>query len=103
MDGETFIYDEGTYFPMPVGGYENLKAYLDEEIKSLNLRMHGTVQLSLTVSENGVPTEFYIEKGADDKLNMIAIQLIKDGPEWIPARDHGHKAISSSARVNVEF
>jgi membrane associated rhomboid family serine protease/antitoxin component YwqK of YwqJK toxin-antitoxin module len=85
LDGETYIYDEGTYFPMPVGGYEKLKAYFGEEIKSLNLSIHGKVQLSLTVSENGVPTEFYVENGADNKLTMIAIQLIKDGP-WVDSR-----------------
>lgn len=100
---ETYVYDVSTYFPMPVGGYKKLKDYLDNEIKSLKLPMHGTVQLSLTVSENGVPTEFYIEKSPNSKLDLIAIQLIKDGPAWIPAREHGHKAISGMARVSVEF
>lgn len=103
LDGQTFVYDVSTYIPMPVGGYAKLKEYLDQNIKSMNLGKHGVVELSLSVSENGNPTEFYVNKGADDELNQIAIQLIKDGPKWIPAREHGHKATSGSARVNVEF
>ena len=66
----------------PKNGWESYQKYLNANAVSPNGKK-GTYRVSFTVEKDGSLTNFEINKAADDATRQKAIQLIKDGPEWI--------------------
>ncbi len=77
--------------PYPVGGWEAFNNYLKED--AVTDDKTGTVKLSFAVDNKGELKDFKILKSTDTTLNAAAIDLIKDGPNWVPA--------STTKRVTV--
>ena len=102
-DGKTFVYDESSFFPIPEGGHNKLSNYLAEQTARYPAVERGTVRVSFRVTEKSVLTDFTVERGLSRQANEIAKEIIKNGPRWIPAREHGHKAVDGFAFVSVVF
>ena len=102
-DGMTYLYDQSSLFPMPEGGNEALLNYLEEAIKKSKVEKSGAVVLSFRVSTEGVLTEFKVEESLAGKSDSLAIELIRKGPRWIPARLHGHQFQNGYGHVTIEF
>ena len=101
--GETFLYDASSLFAMPEGGNERLLAYLNKSVAALNPDVHGKVRISFRVTINRVLTDFVVDESLNPELDAKAIELIKAGPPWLPARDHGHLPRSGWGWVTVQF
>jgi len=103
LDGETYVYDESSFYPMPDGGNGKLVQYLANRVKALNSNEHGRVQLIFRVTTRSVITEVEVMKSLNKELDAKAIEFIKEGPKWIPAREHGHLKRTGWGTVSVEF
>lgn len=103
LDGQTYMYDESSFYPMPDGGNAKLVQYLNQRVKELNPLVHGRVHLAFRLTTSGVITEFQVSKSLNKELDDKAIEFIKEGPKWIPAREHGHLKQTGWALVSVEF
>jgi membrane associated rhomboid family serine protease/antitoxin component YwqK of YwqJK toxin-antitoxin module len=102
-DGQTYVYDESSFFPMPEGGNVNLVQYLSKRVKALNSNEHGRVHLIFRVTTSSAITDFDVIKSLNKELDAKAIEFIKEGPKWIPAREHGHLKQTGWGTVSVEF
>ncbi len=102
-EGEHFVYDASSLFPMPEGGNGKLLDYLNKHVAQMKPTLHGKVKVSFRVTTNRVLTDFLVIDSLSPELDAKAIKLVKDGPGWLPARDHGHSPRSGTARVTVEF
>jgi hypothetical protein len=103
LDGQTYVYDESSYYPMPEGGNGKLVEYLQQRVKELNPSVHGRVHLMFRVTTNSVLTDFDVTKSVNEELDARAIELIREGPKWIPAREHGNVKRTGWGSVSVEF
>ncbi len=103
VDGQAYVYDESSFYPLPEGGNAKLVQYLKKRVSELNPSEHGNVNLTFRVTANKVITEFQIRKSLNKELDAKAIEFIKEGPMWIPAREHGHIVQSGWGYVSVEF
>jgi membrane associated rhomboid family serine protease/antitoxin component YwqK of YwqJK toxin-antitoxin module len=99
LAGETFTYDESSFFPLPEGGYKKLKEFL--QIKDASHT--GTVRLSFRVTTRSTLTDFKVLKSVSRETDERAKQILKAGPRWIPAKDHGHQAVDGFAQAEVVF
>lgn len=103
LDGQRFVYDGSSLFPIPEMGYPDLNNYLKEKTKALNPAQHGQVKVWFRVTLNGVLTDFQVDKSFAPEQDALVIEWLKNGPAWLPARDHGHYMRSGWTTVTVEF
>lgn len=103
LTGDTFIYDESSFFPLPVGGLKGLKEYLRQEVDKHHVNYSGVVRLNFRVTSQGSLTDFKILKSVSKEADELAKQILKEGPQWIPAKEHGHEIIDGFAYAEVEF
>lgn len=103
LNGQQYIYDGSSLFPIPEKGYKHLNSYLSENIMALKPAQHGVVKVWFRVTLNQVLTDFQIDKSLTPELDAKAIDLLKNGPTWLPARDHGHLMRSGWSSVVIEF
>lgn len=101
--GDVFYYDESSYFPVPQGGPENLKAYLKTEAQKTTTDQRGVVKLSFRVTAKGGITEILVEKSVSPELDLQAKEILLRGPAWIPGKDHGYEPVDSYSMVEVPF
>ena len=76
--------------PAPSTGTRRFNKYIRENLiteKAVQIGVEGTLSLSFFVNADGSLSDFKIITPIGFGLDEKAIQLIKDGPEWIPARD----------------
>jgi len=103
LDGQTFLYDASSFSAIPEGGNAKLVTYMANQVELLKPTQHGRVVLAFQVSAGGALSEFQVEKSLSTELDSKAIEFIKNGPPWIPAREHGHQARAGWGWVTVEF
>ena len=103
LAGNTFVYDESSFFPLPEGGLKKLKEYLRHEVGKYPVNFSGVVKLSFRVTPKGSLTDFKIVKSVSKEADELAKQILKEGPRWIPAKKHGHEIVDGFAYAEVEF
>jgi membrane associated rhomboid family serine protease/antitoxin component YwqK of YwqJK toxin-antitoxin module len=101
--GDTFFYDQSTYFPLPEGGYNELKRVLDAKAQALDRPHIGTVHVYFRVTFDGLLTDFEFEKDVSPEVKNIVKALLLEGPDWRPAREFGYKPVDGYGDVKVEF
>lgn len=82
----------------PKYGWENFQKYLNANSILPNGKT-GSSRVSFTVQKDGTLSNFEINKADDDMAGQKAIQLIKNGPEWVGSPQGQPKKIT----VTVEF
>lgn len=103
LAGETFIYDESSFFPLPSGGYQKLKEYLKESTEELETNTTGKVRLSFRVTMKGALTDFKVLQSVSPEIDEIAKKILIEGPRWTPAKNHGYESEDGFAYAEVEF
>ena len=91
LKGETFTYDESSFYPLPEGGFERFQEYLKAETKKIDPDELGHVKLSFRVTATGTLTDLRITQHATPLLDEKAKEILLAGPRWLPARRHGHE------------
>jgi membrane associated rhomboid family serine protease/antitoxin component YwqK of YwqJK toxin-antitoxin module len=102
-NGDTFVYTQSIFYPVPVGGFEELKRYLDFEAQKLDRPETGTIEVSFRVTSDGLLTDFEFEKTVAQDIREIIKQLLLNGPSWRPAREFGYRETDGFAEVKIEF
>jgi membrane associated rhomboid family serine protease/antitoxin component YwqK of YwqJK toxin-antitoxin module len=102
-DGEIFIYDASSLFPIPQGGFEKLNDYIRLETRRRATDTHGTAQLSFRVTVTGAITDIVVEKSITPELDEEAKKILLGGPTWMPATEHGQHAVDAFAFVTITF
>ncbi|HEX8039757.1 MAG TPA: rhomboid family intramembrane serine protease [Chryseosolibacter sp.] len=102
-EGETFVYDESSLYPMPEGGFEKLQQYVKSKPRAVREDELGHVKLSFKVTSRGALADVSIEQSASPRLDAKAKEILLNGPRWLPAREHGHKAVDAEVPLLIEF
>ncbi len=82
----------------PKNGWENFQKYLNANSVLPNGKT-GSSRVSFTVQKDGTLSNFEINKADNDMAGQKAIQLIKNGPEWVGSPQGQPKKIT----VTVQF
>jgi membrane associated rhomboid family serine protease len=102
-EGKTFIYDDTSLSPIPEGGFEKYREYLKARRKEVPEDELGHVKISFSVTATGGLTDVLITQGATARLDAKARDMVLNGPHWLPAREHGYKAVDAEASLLIEF
>jgi membrane associated rhomboid family serine protease/antitoxin component YwqK of YwqJK toxin-antitoxin module len=103
LNGETFVYDGSSLFPLPEGGLKKLQEYLQRAGAKADHDAAGTVRLSFRVTDKRHVTDFKVIRSVSKITDAAAKQIVKEGPRWIPAKEHGDKKTDGFAFVDIEF
>jgi antitoxin component YwqK of YwqJK toxin-antitoxin module len=103
LKGESVVYDASSEYPLPEGGYKKLNNYLREEASRVSTTLRGTVRLSFRVTTDKVLADIEVESSLSPELDEKAKEILRNGPAWIPAREHGQKAVEGYSVVAIDF
>lgn len=103
LNGETFVYDGSSLFPLPEGGFAKFKKYVKSETDKVKRDVNGQVRISFRVTESQEITDVAIEKSVSPELDAKAREILLKGPPWEPAKAHGYEPVDGFAFVVVEF
>ena len=86
------------------GGKKKLNMYFKENMKwkQGQFTVEGKVYISFIVSKNGNINQVKIIRSLCSTCDIEAIRLIKNMPNWIPAKKNG-KYIQSEIILSVDF
>ncbi|MDQ2770115.1 MAG: energy transducer TonB [Bacteroidota bacterium] len=89
----TQVYDSVGQPAVPLGGTGKYAQFLAGHQQyppaAMQRGAQGTVQVSFVVEKTGTVNEVKAETPVDPALDAEAIRLIKSGPHWTPAKNHG--------------
>lgn len=103
--GKLSFYDYTTNFPKPTDGIAAFQNYLDEFefAKSLNSEKSGKMTVIFQVNDKGELSDFRFKDSPGPLYEMQAIQLLKNGPKWIPAKQYAQLPFSSETLVKISY
>lgn len=101
--GQIFIYDESSFFPVPEGGFQKYEAYLQKESERVMPDVDGSVRLSFRITPTGKMVELKVEKSLSLATDEKAKEIVRNGPRWQPAHEHGHVPVDGYQQVVVNF
>jgi len=90
----------------PVAGLKSYRNYLKENIQypasAIKNKIEGTVVLQLTIASDGLIDQVEIKKSLGYDCDTEAIRLVKEGPDWNPAKKDGMN-VEDKVKVKVRF
>lgn len=90
----------------PVMGFEKLYSYIREEIHYPDTlkeeKIIGTVQVGFVIEKSGKVTNVSVKSGLHPLLDKEAIRVIKNMPNWMPAKVNG-TLIQSKMTIPITF
>lgn len=101
--GMRHAYDGGHYLAIPEGGRMAYAEYLEENNQMKSDTTDGPAIVRFDVYEDGRTGSFRILKSAGLPLDQEAIRLVKEGPAWSPALEHGYLPKMAVEEVVVHF
>jgi len=102
-NGETYIYDESSLYPRPDKGYKGLYDYLRQEASRVEVDKDYRVKLTFQVTPDGTLTDITTGEGKPRAVNKKAIEILLNGPRWLPAKRHGFIPTDGYASVVLDF
>lgn len=77
---------DSSAFAEPDNGWDSYDTYLTNNLflpqkEKLNA-LHGTIELSFTVSKDGTPDNITVDKSLLNELDKQAVKALKEGPKW---------------------
>ncbi len=85
--------------PSPEGGMKAFETYLENNAAN---ESRSAVTVSFVVNEAGNLSSFKIIKGDSDIINNKAINLIKNGPAWLPAKKNNNP-VTDTVVLKIKF
>ncbi len=98
--GNRFNYDGSVQRPIPEGGFDAFWDYVELNIDGKSDTTY-TVELLFDIGRSGKISNVRVAKGSNEHLNTIAVELLKNGPDWIPIKEHGQKAVPTLGWVEI--
>lgn len=104
-DGSEIRYDISTYIPYPEGGMDKFQQYTKKARGeyAYNDSEGGKVELIFSVGPEGEVYSIKVLRSDNDALNEIAKDILKNGPKWVPAKEHGTKLIAAEGYAAIYF
>lgn len=89
------------------GGVKAWQRYVEKEIQKhidelTDAEFSGTIEVQFIVDKKGKVSEVKALTNPGTKLAQVAVEAIKNGPDWIPAVNNGHN-VSSYRKQPVTF
>ena len=102
----TQVYDSVGQPAVPLGGTEKYAQFLANHQKypasAMQRGAQGTVRVSFVVEKTGTVNEVKVENPVAPELDAEATRLIKSGPKWTPAKNHG-QVVRQRVVVPISF
>ena len=102
----TQVYDSVGQPAVPLGGTVKYAQFLAEHQQyppaAMQRGAQGTVKVSFVVEKTGTVNEVKAETPVDPALDAEAIRLIKSGPHWTPAKNHG-QVVRQRVTIPISF
>lgn len=103
---EVFEYDFVDVKPQFPGGNEALLAYINKTrhypAEAYEKGIEGRVTCSFVVNANGNISHLKVIKGSHKDLNLEAMRILAEMPDWIPGR-HGEKCVPVRVIHSIPF
>ena len=100
------VYDSVGQPAVPLGGTEKYAQFLADHQKypaaAMQRGAQGTVKVSFVVEKTGTVNEVKVENPVAPELDAEAVRLIKSGPHWTPAKNHG-QVVRQRVVVPISF
>ena len=105
LNGNKYQYDESTQLTYPETGMDNFWEYVSSEKADIlgDTPIGYETELVFNISESGEVFDIRVMSGDADSLNIIAKVILRNGPKWIPAKEHGIKPVASESLVKITF
>jgi len=92
--------DKKAQFP---GGEKAMKIWLKENLDyPKDAKRYGSVIVTFTVKKNGSLSDFKVQKGVNETLDIAAVEILRGMPKWEPAVKGGKK-VNSLVQLPVKF
>ena len=102
----TQVYDSVGQPAVPLGGTEKYAQFLADHQKypaaAMQRGAQGTVKVSFVIEKTGTVNEVKVEAPVAPELDAEALRLIKSGPQWTPAKNHG-RVVRQRVVVPISF
>lgn len=103
-DGRRYVYDQLSEFPFPKEGMPAFEKYVAQSKRvPFQLSKHGKVKLVFNVGEDGSTWNHVVIQSLSPECDQEAIRLVKAGPRWRTALQHGQESVPSQGYVEIEF
>lgn len=102
-DGSKHTYDVGTLIPLPKGGYDHFYEYIKAQNSLQSDTVDGSVLLRFDVHETGQISNIRLLQRMGKPYDEYAKELLRNGPEWYPARSHGYIPILAEGEVYIDY
>lgn len=100
------IYASAEQMPSYPGGMKAFQNYLKRNLKyppqAKRDSIEGVVAIQFVVERNGRITSPVIVRSLEPSMDTVALNVIRDMPRWIPAKDHG-TTVRCKYSVPVQF
>jgi outer membrane biosynthesis protein TonB len=84
-------------------GMEKYKEYMRKNLRTPVTGPSGRVKLVFQVGTDGSLWDFVVIQSVSQPCDEEAIRIVREGPAWRPALQHGHRKVPSQGYVEVEF
>lgn len=89
------IFTKAEKMPEFPGGHEGWTKHLVRNLRypvtAIDKHIEGVAKISFIVDEAGRMSDFSIVDNPGEGLGEEALRVIKQGPDWVPAQQNGHK------------
>ena len=100
------IYASAEQMPQYPGGMKAFQNYLKRNLKyppqAKRDSIEGVVAIQFVVERNGRITSPVIVRSLEPSMDTVALNVIRNMPRWIPAKDHG-TIVRCKYSVPVQF
>lgn len=72
---------------------KKLEEYFEKKIKENKTKDKGMVYIQFTIDKTGKPTQINVVHGVNNKLDQLAVDYIKQMPDWEPGQHKGKNVL----------
>ncbi len=88
------------------GGAGQLEAFIKQNLQypenAVKANMEGIVQVTFTITKDGIHKDFKILRGVSDECDDEVLKVLKKTPNWQPALDHD-QPVAMQVMLSVQF
>ncbi|HEX3008220.1 MAG TPA: energy transducer TonB [Bacteroidales bacterium] len=100
-DSETTFYQVEEQPEFEGGDLNKFREYVEEKLNHRQVSA-GKITLSFIVDKSGTVKDAFLVKGIDAKTDTAVLDIIKNSPEWTPARNQG-KTVNMGMMLQLEI
>jgi antitoxin component YwqK of YwqJK toxin-antitoxin module len=87
-DGKTYAYNQRNQRPEPKGGIDNFYKYIATSMETIDAS-NANMLIKFMVDDSGKLKNIEVINSSDNKINAMAVNVLKNAPKWNPALAQG--------------